>query len=64
MFGGENTIGTILLTACGVVAAILIWQILTGNRLTWHGPGWLPPVIGIVSLAALIWAWFNAPRRL
>jgi hypothetical protein len=63
MFTGENLIGTILLAICGVGGAVLIWQILTGNRLTYDGPAWLPPVLGIVMLGAVLWTWIKGPRQ-
>ncbi|MGI9254602.1 MAG: hypothetical protein ACR2J8_12705 [Thermomicrobiales bacterium] len=63
MFTGENTIGTILLALCSVVAVVLVWEIATGHRFRYAGPGWLPPVIAVVMFGSLLWAWFKAPRR-
>jgi len=62
MFSGDNLIGVILLGICGVVAGVLIWQITTGKQLVYTGPGWLPPVLGVFGLAAMIWSFFKGPR--
>ena len=63
MFSGDNLIGVILLGICGVVAAVLVWQIVTGERLVYNGPAWLPTVLGIAMIAAMIWSFFKGPRR-
>ncbi|MFM9106365.1 MAG: hypothetical protein ACKOWF_06660 [Chloroflexota bacterium] len=62
MFSGDNLIGVVLLGICGVVAAVLIWQITTGERLVYDGPGWLPPVLGVLMLGAMLWSFFKGPR--
>jgi hypothetical protein len=38
---GENIIGLILLGLCAVVGGVLVWQIVTGERLRYDGPAWL-----------------------
>jgi hypothetical protein len=63
MFSGDNMIGVILLGACAVVAAVLVWQISTGERFVYTGPGWLPPILAVAFIGALVWSFFKGPRQ-
>jgi hypothetical protein len=44
----ENLIGLLLLGLCAVVGGVLVWEIATGNRLSYNGPGWLVWLLLIV----------------
>jgi len=44
----ENLIGLLLLGLCAVVAGVLVWEIVTGERLSYNGPGWLVWVLLIL----------------
>jgi hypothetical protein len=37
----ENLVGVLFLALCAVVGGVLIWEIVTGERLEYDGPGWL-----------------------
>ena len=59
----DNLIGLIFLGVCGVVAAVLIYSIMTGQRITFD----LPPVISIALMVvfggALIYGFAGRFRR-
>ena len=52
---GDSAIGLLLLGLCAVVAGVLIWQITTGNRLRYSGPGWLVWVLLILFIGASLY---------
>lgn len=54
MFGRENIIGTLLLLCCGVVASILVYSIVTGERLSFDLPPLVTNVVGIAFIGLLI----------
>jgi hypothetical protein len=55
MFKGENFIGVLLAGLCLVVAGIIIWSMATDRELTYNGPSWLPPILGVVILGVSLW---------
>ena len=55
----DNPIGVLILALCGVVAIVLIWQIATGERLTYDGPSWVIWVLGIIMLGGSLYAIFG-----
>jgi hypothetical protein len=48
----QNIIGFLLLGLCTVVGGVLVWEIMSGDRLHYDGPAWL----GWVLLALFIGA--------
>ena len=58
----DNLIGGVLLGLCGVVAVILIINIAAGTRPTYRGPGWVPAVLGVVFIGALLYGLVQAFR--
>lgn len=50
----ENLIGLLLLAVCSVVGGVLVWQIVTGERLRYNGPGWLVWVLLIIFVGGSI----------
>jgi hypothetical protein len=51
----DNYIGVLFLLLCAAVAGVLIWEIMTGNRLTYGGPSWLLWVIGAVFFGGILY---------
>jgi hypothetical protein len=47
---GENVIGLLLLGLCAVVGGVLVWQIVTGERLEYNGPAWLAWLLAILFI--------------
>ncbi len=62
MFDRENWVGVMLLAVCGVGGGILLWTIATRATLTYDGPAWLPPVLLVVYIGALIFAFVRRPK--
>jgi hypothetical protein len=60
MFGRENVIGTLLLLLCGVVASILLYSILTGQRLSFDLPPLVMDVLGIAFIGLLIFGFVRS----
>jgi hypothetical protein len=52
---GENVIGLLLLGVCAVVGGVLIWQIVTGERLGYTGPDWLVWILLIVFVGGSLY---------
>jgi ABC-type nickel/cobalt efflux system permease component RcnA len=63
MFKGENAIGVVLLVACAVVAAVLIYSIATGERFRFTGPGWVGTALVIVFVGVGIWQFVSFLRQ-
>jgi len=59
----DNPIGVLILAICGVVAAVIVWQIATGERLTYNGPNWLIWVLGAVMIGGSLYAVFSGRIR-
>ncbi|CAN5686002.1 hypothetical protein BH23CHL4_BH23CHL4_28740 [soil metagenome] len=55
----DNPIGVLILALCGVVGIVLIWQIATGERLSYDGPNWLIWILGIVLVGGSLYAIFG-----
>ena len=62
MFERENWVGVALLAVCGVVGGVLLWSIATGTAFGYDGPGWLPPVLMVLYVGGLLYAFFRMPR--
>lgn len=54
MFGRENIIGVLLLLFCTVVAGILVYSIVTGERVDFALPRGASTVLGIVFMGLLV----------
>jgi hypothetical protein len=52
---GENVIGLLLLGLCAVVGGVLVWQIVTGERLEYNGPGWLVGLLAILFIGGSVY---------
>lgn len=50
----ENLIGALLLGLCAVVAGVLVWQIVTGERLSYNGPRWLVWILLAIFLGGSV----------
>jgi len=60
----ENIIGVLLLALCAVVGGVLVYSIVTGERLTYSGPQWLAWLIGALFLGAIVYGvWQNMGAR-
>ena len=62
MFERENWIGVALLALCGVVGGVLLWSIATRVMPSYNGPGWLPPVLIVAYVGALLYSIFRMPK--
>ncbi len=62
MFDRENWVGVALLAVCGVGGGVLLWTIATRATLTYDGPGWLPPVLMVIYVGALIYSYVRMPK--
>ena len=51
----ENLVGVVFLGICAVVVGVFVWEIVTGNRLSYGGPRWLTWVLGGVFFGAIIY---------
>ncbi len=51
----ENLVGVVFLGICAVVVGVVVWEIVTGNRLSYGGPQWLMWVLGAVFFGAIIY---------
>ncbi len=54
----DNPIGVLILGLCSVVGLVLVWQIITGERLRYNGPGWLVWVLAIVMIGGSLYFMF------
>lgn len=55
MFGRDNLVGMLLLVLCGVVIAILLWSIVTGERISVSVPPVVGWIIGALFIGGLIY---------
>lgn len=62
MFDRENWLGVALLAVCGIVGGGLLWSIASRATLAYDGPGWLPPVLTVIYVGALLYAFFRMPK--
>lgn len=60
MFGRENIVGTLLLLLCGVVAAILVYSIVTGEQITFDLPPLVTRVLGFAFIGLLIFGFVRS----
>lgn len=60
MFDRDNLVGVLLLGVCGVVAAILIYAIVTGRSFSFSGPSWLGPVLLLVMVGLLVYGFVSS----
>ncbi|MBX3070839.1 MAG: hypothetical protein KF883_10105 [Thermomicrobiales bacterium] len=51
----SNPIGVLILALCGVAAVVLVWQIITGERLEYTGPTWLIWVLAAVLVGGSLY---------
>ena len=63
MLSRENAIGVILLAACALVAAVLVYSIATGERFRFTGPGWVGTALVIVFVGVGIWQFVSFLRQ-
>ena len=56
----ENLIGLLFLLVCGVVAGVVVWQIVTGERLRYDGPTWLIWVLSALFFGAIIYGLYQS----
>lgn len=54
----DNPIGVLILGLCTVVGVVLMWQIITGDRLRYNGPDWLVWILAIVMLGGSLYFMF------
>ncbi|MGD9711576.1 MAG: hypothetical protein AB7V46_05850 [Thermomicrobiales bacterium] len=59
----ENPIGVLILALCSVVGIVLVWQIITGERLSYDGPRWLVWVLGALMLGGSLYMLFASRIR-
>gem|GEM_PF-2183263 len=59
----ENLIGVVLVGLCAVVGGVLVWQIVTGERLTYNGPGWLVWVLLLVFVGGSLYGLLSGGLR-
>jgi hypothetical protein len=62
MFDREHWVGVALLAVCGIVGGVLLWTIATRTALVYDGPGWLPPVLTVVYVGALVYAFVQRSK--
>jgi len=55
----DNPIGVLILALCGVVGVVIVWQIVTGERLSYNGPNWLIWILGIILVGGSLYAIFG-----
>lgn len=51
----NNLIGLLFVALCAAVAGVFIWEITTGNRLTYHGPRWVLWAVGAVFVGGILY---------
>ena len=51
----ENLIGALLLGLCAIVGGVLVWQIVTGERLSYDGPNWLAWILMALFLGGVLY---------
>ena len=52
---GDNLIGLLFLAVCAVVGGVLVWQIVTGERLRYTGPAWLVWILLIIFVGGSLY---------
>jgi hypothetical protein len=62
MFNRENAVGIILLGACAVVAGIMIYAIVTGQRITFSAPAYVTVPLTIVFIGLVLFGLFRNMR--
>jgi hypothetical protein len=50
----ENIIGVLLLGLCTIVGGVLVWQIVTGERIHYDGPAWLGWTLLVLFIGASV----------
>jgi hypothetical protein len=51
----DNLVGLVFVAVCAVVAGVVVWEIATGNRITYHGPRWFLWVLGGIFAAGILY---------
>jgi hypothetical protein len=59
----NNPIGIVLVAACCVMIVALLWQIVTGDQLSYNGPNWIVWVLGTVMIGGSLYALFQGKFR-
>lgn len=59
----DNPVGVLLLVASGIVALVIFWQIVSGERLTYTGPQWLIWILAGVMLVGTLYGLFFSKIR-
>lgn len=60
MKGRDNLIGIVLLGLCAVVIGALVWQIGSGDRLSFSGPDWLGAALAVIFFGAVVYGLYVA----
>lgn len=62
MFNRENAVGLILLGACAVVAGVMIYAIVTGERIRIDAPGYIAAPLTILFIGLVLFGLFRNVR--
>ncbi|MFN8590168.1 MAG: hypothetical protein U0031_01820 [Thermomicrobiales bacterium] len=63
MKDGGNAIGYVLLALCAIVAAVLIYSIVTGTRFVFTGPAWVGTALFLLFIGASLYLFLTRPGR-
>jgi hypothetical protein len=59
----DNPIGVAILAICAFVGVVIVWQIATGERLTYNGPAWLIWILAAILIGGSLYALFQGRIR-
>jgi hypothetical protein len=62
MFDRENTIGWIMLALCVGIGGLLIYSIVTGERLRYTGPTWLAYLLMAIFIGGALYGLITSLR--
>jgi hypothetical protein len=63
VFGRENLIGLALLLLSGIAALGLLYELASGTRFQFTGPGWLATALQLLFLGVTIFIFARQPGR-
>src|SRR3712207_4263289 len=59
----DDIIGVIFVGLCTVIGAVLVYSIVTGQRLRFTGPDWVGTALAVIFFAAIIYSLVTPFRR-
>lgn len=59
----DDIIGVVFVGLCTVIGAVLVYSIITGQRLRFSGPDWVGTALAVIFFAAVIYGLVTTARR-